>query len=202
MNGRTHHGQRAQSNGARVSLRDRPLGAGEEPPLAAHLVSPRMFYKHHGIYVGEGRVVHYAGLAYGLRRGPVEQVSLERFARGRSICIQLGQRCFDRGQVVERALSRLGESHYRILTNNCEHFCEWALSDESRSGQIDCVRALPRSICRALVFLYQRLAMVLCSASPFDITPNTGAIDTDRAICPDPRHFGSSQLRSQSCAPR
>lgn len=29
-------------------------------PLGAHLVSPRKRYRHHGIYVGNGRVIHYA----------------------------------------------------------------------------------------------------------------------------------------------
>jgi hypothetical protein len=157
---------------------------------------------HHGIYVGNGRVVHYAGLAHGLRRGPVEQVSLERFARGRSICIQPGQRRFDRGQVVERALSRLGESHYRILTNNCEHFCEWALCGESRSGQIDCVRAMPRMICRAVAYLYQRLVRVLSPGSAFDSTLNVRTNEAARRICSDPHHSEPSLPRSQPCVPR
>jgi lecithin:retinol acyltransferase len=125
-------------------------GSGAEPPLASHLVTPRALYTHHGIYVGNGTVVHYAGFAYGLRRGPVEQVSLERFARGRIVRIQPGYRRFDRLEVVERALSRVGESRYRLLTNNCEHFCAWALRDEWRSRQVEWLRALPGKWLRAL----------------------------------------------------
>lgn len=127
------------------------LGTAGEPPLASHLVTPRALYTHHGIYVGDGRVVHYAGFAYGLRRGPVEQVSLERFARGRTVRIQPGQRSFDSREVVARALSRLGESRYRFLTNNCEHFCAWVLRDECRSGQVERVIAIPRAIYRAIL---------------------------------------------------
>src|SRR6187551_2727486 len=122
------------------------LGTGGEPPLAAHLVTPRVLYTHHGIYVGDGRVVHYAGFAHGLRRGPVEQVSLERFARGRKVRIEPGQRRFDSREVVARALSRLGESRYRFLTNNCEHFCTWALRNECRSRQVEKLAAIPRGI--------------------------------------------------------
>ena len=61
------------------------LQAGQEPPLGSHIVTPRCGYTHHGIYVGHGRVVQYAGLAHGLRTGPVEEVteralsSLRRF---------------------------------------------------------------------------------------------------------------------------
>jgi len=39
--------------------------------------------------------------------------------------------------VVARARSRLGENRYRLTTNNCEHFCEWCLSGESRSEQVE-----------------------------------------------------------------
>ena len=48
------------------------LAGYEEPPMGAHLVTPRRRYCHHGIYVGDGKVVHYAGLSRSLRRGPVE----------------------------------------------------------------------------------------------------------------------------------
>jgi hypothetical protein len=51
---------------------------------------------------------------------------------------------------VERARSRLGESRYRILTNNCAHFCAWALRDERQSRQVAWIRAIPRTLCRAL----------------------------------------------------
>src|SRR5262245_45142880 len=113
-----------------ASANDWPLAPGEEPPFAAHLVSPRALYTHHGIYLGQGRVIHYAGLACGLRRGPVEIVSLEDFAHGRGIRVRCDVRRFDGGEVVERARSRLGERRYRILSNNCEHFCAWALRGE------------------------------------------------------------------------
>ena len=114
MNGSTHNECRT---------RDSLLRAGEEPPLASHLVTPRSLYSHHGIYVGSGRVIHYAGLAHGWRRGPVEEVSLESFAHGRDIRVRHERVHFERSAVVARARSRLGEHSYRVLTNNCEHFC-------------------------------------------------------------------------------
>src|SRR5688572_2420494 len=150
MNGSAQNARDNQRSHTRLSWGDVRLDADEEPLLASHLVCARWLYTHHGIYVGNGYVVHYAGLAIGLRRGPVEQVSLERFAHGRSVWIQSGERRFDRCQVVDRALSRLGESQYRILTNNCEHFCEWALRDESCSRQIERLRAVPRLVGRAI----------------------------------------------------
>lgn len=94
-----------------------------EPPLGAHLLSPRWGYTHQGIYAGQGRVIHYAGLSRRVSRGPVEEVSLEAFARNRGIAIQRRDRLpFDEQEIVARARSRLGEDRYRIWSNNCEHF--------------------------------------------------------------------------------
>jgi hypothetical protein len=130
--------------------RDSLLHPGEEPPLASHLITPRRFYTHHGIYVGSGRVIHYAGLARGLRRGPVESVSLQEFAQGRGIGVRPALLRFARSEVVERARSRLGERSYRILTNNCEHFCAWALRGENRSTQVELFRTTPHALWRAI----------------------------------------------------
>jgi hypothetical protein len=126
---------------------DTRLRPGQEPPLGSHLVTRRTFYSHHGIYVGGGRVVHYAGFAQGFRRGPVEEVSLRRFAHGHGIRLRHDKRCFDGCDVVKRARSRLGERHYDILRNNCEHFCAWALRDERRSRQVDWLGSVARVLC-------------------------------------------------------
>jgi hypothetical protein len=110
----------------------------QEPAPGSHLATSRRGYLHHGIYVGGGKVVHYAGLARGLRRGPVEEVSLARFTRGQPLWIRSNSTPdFDCGEVIRRALSRVGEDCYRLLTNNCEHFCEWCLRGEPRSFQVE-----------------------------------------------------------------
>lgn len=122
-----------------------------EPPLGAHLLSPRWGYTHQGIYAGQGRVIHYAGLSRRVSRGPVEEVSLEAFARNRGIAIQCRDRLpFDEQEIVARARSRLGEDRYRIWSNNCEHFSLWSLSGESRSEQVERVAAPLRRLQRAL----------------------------------------------------
>lgn len=126
-----------QRSNERFFSRDSFLRVGEEPALASHLVTARTLYSHHGIYVGYGRVIHYAGPSHGLRRGPVEDVPLEYFAHGRGIRVRHDRPRFDRREVVARARSRLGERSYRILTNNCEHFCEWCLNGAGRSTQVE-----------------------------------------------------------------
>jgi hypothetical protein len=132
------------------------LGAGEFPPLGAHLVVARNGYSHHGIYVGNGAVMHYAGLSRGWEAGPVEELPLQRFARGRSIWVQAHVRPrFDPDEVVTRARSRLGEDRYQLLTNNCEHFCEWCIQGQGRSHQVEALSNTPR---RALVGVLRTVA--------------------------------------------
>ena len=145
---------------------DRPPGAGNcflvagrEPTLGSHVVTPRRGYLHHGIYVGDGKVVHYSGLAYGLRRGPVEEVSLARFTRGRPVWVRRRALThFDRREVVCRARSRIGEDRYRLFTNNCEHLCEWCLRGEPRSLQVEALLDLPK---RALGAMSRSIARFL-----------------------------------------
>lgn len=109
-----------------------------ELPLGAHLVSTRWGYTHHGIYAGKGIVVHYAGLARGIVCGPVEEVTISRFVHNGSISIQCrGPVPFAPDEIVQRARSRLGEDQYRLVTNNCEHFSEWAQFGHSRSDQVE-----------------------------------------------------------------
>jgi hypothetical protein len=123
MNGRLDNEHTVRSTDEQFVLYESLLRADQEPRLASHLVTPRALYTHHGFYASNGRAIHYASLAYGLHRGTVEEDSLERFAHGRAIWIRYDERRFDRCAVVERAWSRLGERSYRLLTNNCEHFC-------------------------------------------------------------------------------
>lgn len=128
------------------------LVAEQEPPVGSHVVTPRRGYAHHGIYVGEGRVVHYAGLGYGLCRGPVEEISLARFTGGHAVYVRSDARIkFDRWDVIRRARSRLGENRYRLLTNNCEHFCEWCLFGQHRSFQVEEWLVRPRRTIGAMI---------------------------------------------------
>ena len=48
----------------------------------SRLIVRRRAYFHHGIYVGNGRVIHYAGW-FRSARGLVEEVTPEQFTEGR-----------------------------------------------------------------------------------------------------------------------
>lgn len=90
-------------------------------------------YKHHGIDVGDGSVIHY--------RKPseiIEQTSWDTFSRGNSVYVREYPQgfCFIPDVVVKRAFSRLGENKYNLLFNNCEHFATWCKTGVSESQQV------------------------------------------------------------------
>jgi hypothetical protein len=125
--------------------------------VGAHLITPRRGYTHHGVHVGQDLVLHYAGLARGFRRGPVEQVSIERFANGRPVYIECrSTSALAAQEIVDRARSRVGENRYRVLTNNCEHFAEWSRHGTARSQQVERWLGLAPAITRVLTGVVRR----------------------------------------------
>jgi hypothetical protein len=129
---------------------------GVEPEglrAGTHLIAHRRGYTHHGIYLGDGRVVHYAGrIKY--PHGLIEEISLAEFSEGRAFRVEkLEAGRFNGHEIVRRARSRLGESRYDLLRNNCEHFCNWCRLGENRSFQVECLTAPLRLLCSALLLL-------------------------------------------------
>ncbi|WP_161600323.1 lecithin retinol acyltransferase family protein [Pseudomonas mandelii] len=126
--------------------------AESEVAIGSHLITSRNGYYHHGIYLGEYKVVHYSGLCAGLHAGPVETLTLQRFVSGQRLWVKSTQQVrFERQEIIRRALSRVGENQYRLLTNNCEHFCNWCLYGESRSDQVRNYAAHPFAVLRLLL---------------------------------------------------
>jgi hypothetical protein len=136
-----------------IALRrgDRLLPGNEEPALGAHLVTLRLAFAHHGIYVGGGNVVHYGAFAHQFRTAPVEEISLPFFAHGHTVFVRPhAAPRFDCAEVIHRARSRLGESSYDLLRNNCEHFCEWCVQGVPCSYQVERVLKYPRALARTV----------------------------------------------------
>jgi hypothetical protein len=112
------------------------------------LIVDRFAYRHHGIYVGGGRVIHYAGwISY--RHGLIEVTALGNFAGRHPIRVgRVPTESLHGEDIVRRARSRLGERCYDVLENNCEHFCSWCQVGESRSSQVDLLLQRMRRVMR------------------------------------------------------
>jgi len=104
--------------------------------LGDHLITPRVGYTHHGVYVGFGKVIHYSGYTGGVKEG-VMLTSLEEFEQGmQARVIRHDFRRYSAKRIVERAYSRLGEDDYNLLLNNCEHFVSWCIWGVRSSQQV------------------------------------------------------------------
>lgn len=103
-----------------------------------HIVSDRLGYSHHGIYVGNGQVIHYAGFARGLSKGKIEITDLEDFCQNQGCYVKTHiLPVYDRDEVFERALSRINEDSYNLVFNNCEHFVTWCIYGIRSSSQVN-----------------------------------------------------------------
>jgi len=101
------------------------LDPAREFPIGSHIVPHRRGYTHHGIYMGERRVVQYDSLSLVLHRGPVEEVCLSQFTQGRETRVRFdGSSDFHYEEVIYRARLRPGENRYHPLKNNWEQLCE------------------------------------------------------------------------------
>jgi hypothetical protein len=110
------------------------------PEAGSHLKTPRIGYTHHGIYVGNGKVVHYAGLADGFSSAPVEETTIEKFLNGKSYSVVPHPYArYSKDEVVKRAYSRIGENDYNLIWNNCEHFANWCIEGVESSQQVGAV---------------------------------------------------------------
>lgn len=105
-----------------------------------HLIVQCGVYSHHGIYLGGNQVIHYSGSSSGkglLNAGVVEISSLADFSEGKPIKLKIHDDAPYKGEeVVERALSRLGEEKYSALFHNCEHFANWCHDGVAQSEQV------------------------------------------------------------------
>ncbi len=119
---------------------------GPEPPLGSHIVTPRLGYRHHGLYCGKGQVVHFSGLVRVphwrqwrllprlLRMSRIELIPLSKFCNDMGFhVVRHAHALYTPEEVVARARSRLREHGYAAFSNNCEHFVNWCIEGEPRS---------------------------------------------------------------------
>jgi len=107
------------------------------------IVADRILYQHYGIYTGNGRVIHYSDKNRDFGADiKVRETSLKKFAKNGKFKIAIpaetgnGYEQFTPEETINRAKSRLGEKHYDLIFNNCEHFTSWCKTGDSKSSQV------------------------------------------------------------------
>lgn len=103
----------------------------------------RGLYKHYGVYVGNGTVVHFSGGSgheLCACRARIRKTTLENFSRNGEI--QIETKCaesYSPEETVMRALNAVGseKGKYALPWNNCEHFANWCRYGKKRSAQVE-----------------------------------------------------------------
>jgi hypothetical protein len=80
-----------------------------------HLAVSRGLYTHHGIFVGEGEVIHLDGEPFNAENSAVRRASLARFGKGSEVWVVRHRTMLRRDVTVRRAESRLGERGYNLV---------------------------------------------------------------------------------------
>ncbi len=106
----------------------------------AHLVINNLLYQHHGLYLGDGLVMHYAGMgnhSLDFSNSHIQTIELKAFIADAQLSIRPHKpHAFATDKIIQRAYSRLGEDEYNLITNNCEHFVNWCIYGKSESQQV------------------------------------------------------------------
>ena len=103
----------------------------QEPPVYGDIIRVKVhFYHHYGIFVDENTIIQF-GMPDNAGTPPDEiqvlTTDINTFAGGEFVekgVAERSEKALRRSpkEIVELALSRVGETGYDILTNNCEHF--------------------------------------------------------------------------------
>lgn len=86
-------------------------------------------YKHVGIYVGDGQVIHVFGPDKKQRGARIMMSTLEEFGRGHRVTVRAAPKCREHGEAVARKARALWgdpgnkyDGRYSAFLNNCEDF--------------------------------------------------------------------------------
>ncbi|MCF7911465.1 MAG: lecithin retinol acyltransferase family protein [Candidatus Cloacimonetes bacterium] len=119
------------------------------PQPADHIKTPRAggIYTHHGIYISDGEVIHFASEDSDNLTGAGNEIintDLKTFLRGGELFVRIynteeQSRLFDKDAIISYARSCVGDAGYNLVFNNCEHFCNECTFAEHRSTQVDAV---------------------------------------------------------------
>ena len=108
-----------------------------------HIRVPRMggLYTHHGIDMGDGTIVHFAGEPLQLGMAEVRRDTLEAFAQGAPLeIVRHSGEVRPPEETVETALRHVGARGYRLWRHNCEHFATYCVTGRSESAQVKLIR--------------------------------------------------------------
>jgi len=121
------------------------MARGDRLGVERRFLGGLVAYRHLGVDVGDGTVVHARpdDFQRPFGGGRVVQTSLEEFAGGAEVTVVADPPAVHGPEeVARRALSRVGRDGYCPVVDNCEHLATWAATGRHRSRQVEAVLAI------------------------------------------------------------
>ncbi len=93
-------------------------------------------YTHHGIYMGDGKVIHFAGSMREKVDPVVHETDLSRFLKGGILRRREYKQGLLASETIRIAREQLSDRSYSMIWNNCEHFATYCATGKKKSQQV------------------------------------------------------------------
>ncbi len=94
------------------------------------------FYTHHGIYMGDGKVIHFAGSIREKIDPVVHETDLSKFLKGGILRRRDYKQGLPASETIRIAREQLSDRSYSMVWNNCEHFATYCATGRKKSQQV------------------------------------------------------------------
>jgi hypothetical protein len=94
------------------------------------------FYTHHGIYMGDGKVIHFAGSIREKIDPVVHETDQSRFLKDGILRRRDYKQRLPASETIRIAREQLSDRSYSMVWNNCEHFATYCATGKKKSQQV------------------------------------------------------------------
>jgi hypothetical protein len=108
----------------------------EDLSLGDHIYVKRLLYSHHGIYAGDGKVIHYRGEEKEKKDPSVRETDIDGFLKGGKLKKRDYKRRLPVSETLSLAKEHLSGKGYSLTLNNCEHFATYCATGKKKSNQV------------------------------------------------------------------
>ncbi|NQT57615.1 MAG: lecithin retinol acyltransferase family protein [Bacteroidetes bacterium] len=95
-----------------------------------------LLYSHHGIYAGNGNVIHYTGAEKEKKDPSVTNTDIEEFLKDGKLRRRDYKKRLPYSETLNLAKRPLSDNGYSLTFNNCEHFATYCATGKKKSKQV------------------------------------------------------------------
>ena len=118
--------------GRSVRLTEKNLLQGDH----IYVKRKRLLYSHHGIYTGEGTVIHYKGAEKEKKDPVIRETDIEEFLNNGKLKRRDYKKRLPHSETLRMAREHLSNNGYSLAFNNCEHFATYCATGKKKSTQV------------------------------------------------------------------